>query len=155
MYYNGVYDAVFRVTLVDGEAAGEEIVQLIAPPPPPRWPSVITEVDDVIIGPDNIPTTYTSKIEGAITTAYSSSGGRGASGLGLYCGTVAVNPNVIPYGTRMFITAADGSYVYGFAIATDTGIALMDGRIDIDLYFSTNAECLQFGKRAMDVYILD
>lgn len=117
--------------------------------------SRIEGYDDVEMGPDGLPVNYTRLMESAVCTAYSSSGGRGASGLGLYCGTVAVNPNIIPYGTRMYITSADGNFIYGFAIATDTGGAMMEGRVDIDLYFETNAECLQFGKRALNVYILD
>ena len=36
-------------------------------------------------------------------------------------GTVAVDPRYIPYGTRMFIMASDGSYVYGIATAEDCG----------------------------------
>ncbi len=115
----------------------------------------IAEFDDVEMGVDGLPVNATRVMEGTVCTAYSSSGGRGASGLGLYCGTVAVNPNVIPYGTRMYITSPDQSFVYGFAIATDTGTAMMQGHVGLDLYFETNAEARRFGKRALDVYILD
>lgn len=160
----GIYDVTYKRTLVDGILKESEITEL-APVITPRAagstafeagvPCSSTTYDDVEMGPDGLPTKYTRVIKGAVTTAYSSSGGRGASGLGLYCGTVAVNPNVIPYGTRLFITSADQSFVYGFAIATDTGTALMSGHVDIDLYFETNGECLRFGKRALDVYIID
>ncbi|MGD9559558.1 MAG: 3D domain-containing protein [Oscillospiraceae bacterium] len=163
--YNAVYDILYLNRLVNGEVEFTKILELepqVQPRPADSYaitPGVptsrITGYEDIQMGPDGLPQNYTRVMPGAITTAYSSSGGRGASGLGLYCGTVAVNPNVIPYGTRLYITSSDGSFVYGFAIATDTGIALMEGVIDIDLYFETNAECYQFGKRPMDVYILD
>ncbi len=162
---SGIYTATYRHRLVDGKPQESELLALV-PVITPRDPgstaftpgvpcSTIAEFEGVEMGIDGLPVNASRVIRGATTTAYSSSGGRGASGLGLYCGTVAVNPNVIPYGTRLFITTPDQSFVYGFAIATDTGIALMDGRVDIDLYFATNAECRRFGKRAMDVYILD
>lgn len=161
----GVYDVTYRHTLVNGDISESEILEL-CPVMTPR-PAGSTEFlnstpcsrvegyDDIRMGPDGIPQGYTRVINGANTTAYSSSGGRGASGLGLYNGTAAVNPGNIPYGTRMYITSSDGSFIYGWTIATDTGIALMDGRATIDLYFETNGECLRFGRRALDVYIFD
>jgi len=57
-------------------------------------------------------------------TGYYSKTGKGSSGLGLGYGTVAVDPDVIPYGTKLYITSTDGKFVYGYAVATDTGIAL-------------------------------
>ncbi|MDL2294460.1 ubiquitin-like domain-containing protein [Ruminococcaceae bacterium OttesenSCG-928-D13] len=160
--YNGTYDVTYRDRLVNGEVESSEIVELVPlvqPRPADSYTitagvpcSRIEGYDDIEFGPDGLPIGYTDMWEGAVSTAYSSSGGRGASGLGLYCGTVAVNPNRIPYGTRMYITSADGKFIYGFAIATDTGTALMENHIDLDLYFETNAECLQFGKRGMNVY---
>ncbi len=161
----GIYDVTYRHRLIDGEVDKSEILSLV-PVITPRDPgstafiqgvpcSTIAEFEDVEMGVDGLPVNASRVMRGATVTAYSSSGGRGASGLGLYCGTVAVNPRVIPYGTRLFITDSSQNFVYGFAIATDTGTALMDGRVDIDLYFATNAECRRFGKRALDVYILD
>lgn len=67
-------------------------------------------------------------------------------------GIVAVDPRVIPLGTRLYITSADGSYVYGYAIAADTGGAIKGNRID--LCFDSNAEALQFGRKNVKVYIL-
>ena len=68
-------------------------------------------------------------------------------------GAVAVDPDVIPYGTQMFIVANDGSYVYGYASAEDCGGAIQGNRID--LYYDTTAECFQFGVRNCSVYILE
>lgn len=68
-------------------------------------------------------------------------------------GRVAVDPRVIPLGTRMYIETADGSLIYGYAVAADTGGAIK-GNI-VDLYFNTYQECVNFGRRAVKVYILD
>ncbi len=160
-----LYKSHLRHRLVDGKVESTEVLALtrvMMPRPADSYTftpgiaqSRITGYDDIEMDEDGFPVNYTRVWEGAVCTAYSSSGGRGSSGLGLYCGTAAVNPNVIPYGTRMFITSADGQYVYGFCIATDTGTAMMEGYVDIDLYFEDNAECYQFGKRGMNVYFFD
>ncbi len=76
-----------------------------------------------------------------------------ASGTQARYGTVAVDPRVIPLGTRMYIESADGSFVYGYCIAEDTGGAIKGNKVD--LFFNTNAECMQFGRRSVNVYILD
>lgn len=162
------YEVTYLDRMVDGKIVSSEIIDMVpmvtflktrpkdsftfeAGVPNSR----IEGFEDIKVGPDGIPLNYTGKWDSAVCTAYSASRGRGSSGLGLYCGTVAVNPNRIPYGSRMYITSADGSFIYGFAIATDTGTAMMEGYVDIDLFFETNAECRKFGKRNLVVYFLD
>ena len=76
-----------------------------------------------------------------------------ATGTKVRIGTVAVDPSVIPYGTRMFIMSNDGKYIYGIATAEDCGGAIKENRID--LYFDTTAECFQFGRRSCTVYFLN
>ena len=67
-------------------------------------------------------------------------------------GAVAVDPKIIPYGTRMFIRAQDGSYIYGVATAEDCGGAIKGKRLD--LFYETDPECRAFGIRWCDVYFL-
>ena len=62
---------------------------------------------------------------------------------------------MIPYGTRLYICSADGSYVYGYAIAEDTGDACMAGDIVADLYMNSEAECDSFGRQELNIYVLD
>jgi 3D (Asp-Asp-Asp) domain-containing protein len=61
-------------------------------------------------------------------------------------GVVATDTKVIPLGTRLFIEG------YGYAVAADRGGAI-DGN-DIDLCFKTVAECYQWGRKKVKVYIL-
>lgn len=75
-----------------------------------------------------------------------------ATGSTVHIGTVAVDPRYIPYGTRMFIVANDGSYVYGISEAEDCGGAIKGDRVD--LYFPTYQECIQFGWRNCTIYFL-
>jgi len=75
-----------------------------------------------------------------------------ATGIRATYGVIAVDPRVIPLGSKVYITAPDGSWTYGTAVAADTGGAIK-GNI-IDLCYDTNAECFQFGRRYARVYIL-
>jgi 3D (Asp-Asp-Asp) domain-containing protein len=72
----------------------------------------------------------------------------------LDAGYVAVRTNEIPYGTKMYITSADGKFVYGFAIAADTGTGLMENIIDFDLYYNSYLESCLNGRKMLNVYIL-
>lgn len=76
-----------------------------------------------------------------------------ATGTTVRVGTVAVDPTVVPYGTRMFIVTNDGSYIYGIGTAEDCGGAIKGNRLD--LYFETDPECWTFGLRGCTVYFLD
>ena len=75
-----------------------------------------------------------------------------ATGTTVHIGTVAVDPKLIPYGTRMFIVANDGSYIYGISTAEDCGGAIKGKRID--LYYPTYEACIQFGVRTCTIYFL-
>ena len=68
-------------------------------------------------------------------------------------GAIAVDPNVIPLGTRMYIASVDGEYIYGYCVAEDTG-RVIRGNI-VDLYYDTHDECMQFGRRDIIIYFLD
>ncbi len=75
-----------------------------------------------------------------------------ATGTTVHWGTVAVDPRYIPYGTRMFIVAANGSYTYGIAVAEDCGGDIKGDRMD--LYMPTYEQCMEFGRRVCTVYYL-
>jgi 3D (Asp-Asp-Asp) domain-containing protein len=164
---SSIYDVTRTAVYIDGvrQKGAEAVASLEAVVHPYDEPheeiftgrplSTIDGFVGVEVGEDGFPLQWKRKMEGAVCTAYSASNGRGAGGLGLYCGTVAVDSKAIPYGTRLFIASSDRKFVYGFAIASDTGGAMMEGRVDIDLYFESNKECRAFGKRRLDVYVLD
>jgi len=69
-----------------------------------------------------------------------------ASGMRVRPGIVAVDPSVIPLGTRLYIEGR------GFAIAADTGGAIRGYKID--LFVETVAEAIQFGRRDLIVHVL-
>ncbi|MDO5399347.1 MAG: G5 domain-containing protein [Eubacteriales bacterium] len=76
-----------------------------------------------------------------------------ATGTTVHWGTVAVDPRYIPYGTKMFIVANDGSYVYGLATAEDCGGDIKGDRMD--LYMPSFQQCMEFGRRRCTIYFLE
>lgn len=99
------------------------------------------------------PVHFKKKFSGSCT-AYAT-GTIGASGMRLGVGTVAVNPRKIPYGSKLWITSADGKFVYGYAIAADTGGFANGNRTICDLYFGSYDEACYFGRRNLNIYVLD
>ncbi len=71
--------------------------------------------------------------------------GNTASGLPVGVGVIAVDPNVIPLGTRVFVPG------YGPAVAADVGTAIK-GNI-IDLWMPSTADALQWGRRTVTITI--
>ena len=84
-------------------------------------------------------------------TAYSAydpgNGSYTARGTLLRHGIIAVDPSVIPLGTRVYIPG------YGEAIADDTGGAIVGNRIDIA--FDSHEEAIYFGRQMLEIYILE
>jgi len=85
-----------------------------------------------------IATAYTASCAGC--SGYTATGYRAGRGI------VAVDPRVIPLGTKLFIPG------YGFAIAGDTGGAIIGNRIDLG--FNSYSDAIQFGRRPIKVYTL-
>lgn len=83
----------------------------------------------------------------AYTLAEGSGTGLTSIGIVPYEGIVAVDPDVIPYYTKMYIPG------YGIAMAGDTGGAIEGMRLDV--FMNDWHEAMQWGRRTMDVYILD
>ena len=115
----------------------------------------LTIGDGVIILPTGEVLTYTHS-DTVEATAYTHTD-KGcdmttATGSTVRWGTVAVDPSRIPYGTRMFIIANDGSYVYGIATAEDCGGDIKGDRMD--LYMPTYQQCREFGRRRCTLYFL-
>ena len=111
--------------------------------------------DGYIITEDGEVLTFTDTMQVVATAYHSSDEGCDnitATGTTVRVGVVAVDPTMIPYGTRMFIVTNDGVYIYGIGVAEDCGGSIKGNRID--LYFDTSAECWTFGIREATIYFL-
>lgn len=102
---------------------------------------------------DGAPTQYSKIITGKAAAYTASPGSKTASGRAVKPGYIAVNPNQIPYGSKLWIVSTDG-IVYGYAIAADTGGFVKKGKFTVDLFMNTEAECRQWGSRDVVIYVL-
>ena len=74
-------------------------------------------------------------------------GNRTATGTIVRRGVIAVDPSVIPLGTRIFIPG------YGEAVAEDIGSGIHGNRIDVA--FDSHAEALMFGRQELEIFIME
>lgn len=143
----------------DGELYSQKVVSDVITKQPVNEILDVGTKANTIVAPDGTVYTY-SKVITCTATAYDASyesngpwGAITATGKALASGMVAVDPRVIPLGTKLYIEAPDGSWSYGYAVAEDTGGAIKGNKID--LFYHTNYECRQFGRRKANVYILE
>lgn len=89
-------------------------------------------------------------------TAYTAApGSLTSTGAAVFEGGVAVNPNLIPYGSKVYVVSTDGSRAYGYATAVDTGGALMDGSAIVDCFYFSYHACMNWGRRNVNVYVIE
>ncbi len=169
---DGVKTIVYRDRLVNGEVAEtEKVSEEVTQEPVDEVIAIGTYVKPVVNTKPNTNTgakpsagtiagySYSKVLYGK-GTAYTNENGLAgkytSTGMLAQVGVVAVNPNVIPYGTKLYITTADGSITYGYCVAGDTGGFIYSHPDTIvDLFYNTAAECYAFGRRDVVVYVLD
>ncbi|WP_039766289.1 MULTISPECIES: ubiquitin-like domain-containing protein [unclassified Caldicellulosiruptor] len=151
---DGILEKKFKIVVEDGKEVERKLIgQRIIKSPKPR----IIEVGAIRwFKTSRGEIVRYKKVYTMIATAYSltpsdtgkSPGhpdyGRTATGHRVRRGVVAVDPRVIPLGTRLYIEG------YGFATALDTGSAIKGNRIDLFV----EKDAYKFGVRRVKVYVL-
>ena len=150
---NGVKTVTLEQEYLGGELVNEDVLDVVVKEEPVdeivlKGTYKANSVTDAFTGESY---TYT-KVYDMEATAYTISddgwGNMTASGMTTFVGMVAVDPKVIPLGTKIYVEG------YGIAIAGDTGGAIK-GNI-VDLFFNSESECYRFGrKHGLKVYILE
>ncbi|MCR5662361.1 MAG: 3D domain-containing protein [bacterium] len=72
--------------------------------------------------------------------------GRTASGSATGYGTIAVDPGVIPMGSKIYVPG------YGWGVASDTGGSIQGSKIDI--WYPSTSDCLQWGVRDVTITVM-
>ena len=110
----------------------------------------ISNVSNLYDRDGSVDTSQYASVMSMEATAYLPTDGSGtgmtATGIPATYGVVAVDPGVIPLGTRLYIPG------YGEAVAADTGGAINGYKID--LCMESYEECMNFGRRTITVYVL-
>ncbi len=158
----GVKERLFRVVTEDGKEVLRELIK----------ESVVKNPVSMVVEFGSLMTKKTSRGESlrynkvldmvctAYTASYADTGKRPgdplfgitASGMKAREGIVAVDPKVIPLGTKLYIEIEGSTPDYGFAIAGDTGGAIKGNKID--LYYDDVNFVRNFGRKKCKVYIL-
>lgn len=151
--------ATVRLTLIDGKPAGEETLSekvtaepvtaqiLVGDNSAPT--SQLTPDTPVELDANGNPVRYLTKVTGK-ATAYSALG----KPTKLVPGCVAMDLSKYPRGSRLYIKTPDGSYIYGYSEVRDTGPAVNEGIILVDLFFGSYRESCLFGAKTVDIYVL-
>ncbi len=159
---SGEKSILSRITLYDGVEVGREIISEEITREP---------VNQVMLegtAPDRVPAKElitlrndnrsrrspprSSRVKKKMTieaTAYTHTGKTTATGTNPKIGTIAVNPELIPYGTELYIEG------YGYGVAEDTGAFRHRSKPQIDLFMDTVKECINWGRKDVTIYILD
>jgi 3D (Asp-Asp-Asp) domain-containing protein len=134
-----------KVTYVNGKAVKSLLVKDTVLRPPQSRLIAYGTVTSISRGGRTI--RFRDSME-AVATAYSyRNGSYTCTGQRARFGVVAVDPSVIPLGTRLYI---DG---YGYATAGDIGSAIKGNRVDV--FFESEGDADNWGRRYTKVYILD
>lgn len=160
---NGLKRTTYSITTENGVETKREIIsQVTVKEPTAQVVAVGTKTASKASGGKRTVTTstgkslsYSKKLTVTATAYTAAAGKKTASGRTAQYGVVAVDPNVIPLGTRLYVESTDDgkTWQYGYCVAGDTGGAVKGNKID--LYFDSKNQCLQFGKRSAIVYILN
>ena len=149
---NGEKKMTYEVTYVNGEEAERKLIsEEVIEEPVERIVEIGSKIKSSFKTTSSTPKNYVKRMA-MECTAYSA-GGSTATGIPAQWGVIAVDPRVIPLGTRVYVESADGKYIYGEAIAADTGGAIKGNIIDICV--NSRAEAYRFGRRTVNVYILE
>lgn len=147
----GVITKTFRVGYVNGSKTSRKLVaKTVTKPAQPKETLAGIRVREARALPSRGGTYHRTKSYDMIATGYSpyegSSTGRCATGMHAGYGVVAVDPRVIPLGSRLYIQG------YGYAVAGDTGGAIKGRRIDLGN--TTHREAQAVGRRHVKVWVL-
>jgi len=134
-----------RVILEDGQEVGRQVLETAVIRPPVTQIVAMGGLASVSRGGERIDFTRAMEM---VATAYSyNAGAYTSTGERVRVGGIAVDPRVIPYGTRLYVEN------YGYATAIDCGGAIKGNRIDV--FLESEQECRRWGVRRLKVYVLD
>lgn len=140
---NGIKENTIKVTYQDGKEINREIVST---------KTLVKPVNQVVAyGVMQVASRGGQRIDfqkalEVTATAYTHTGNRTRTGTYPKVGTIAVDPKVIPLGSKLYVEG------YGFAKAEDTGGAIKGNKIDV--FLETKNEALRWGRKKVKVYVL-
>lgn len=157
----GLLRQVIKTFEVDGQPVDQQVVSslelkspkqevIIQNSEPIPKKKVIVQTPKQAVGEKEHVDLTTLKISKSLdveASAYTYTGNNTATGVKPREGLIAVDPKVIPMGTKVYVEG------YGYAIAADTGGAIHGNRIDV--FFGTLRQCMDWGRKSVRIHILN
>lgn len=140
----GLTQNVYRITYINGEEVNKELVSKKVVKSPVDEEIQVGVLQVVSRGGVDYRFKESKTVE---ATAYAPTGNRTYTGTWPQRGTIAVDPKVIPLGSKLFVEG------YGAGKAEDIGSAVKGNRIDV--FVDTEDEAKKWGRRKVKVYILE
>jgi uncharacterized protein YabE (DUF348 family) len=140
----GVGEKTVRITYQDGKEVDRAIVESKVIKKPVSRLIAMGTISSVSRGGARVNFERAVVVE---ATAYTHTGSNTASGAYPEVGMIAVDPDVIPMGSKVYVEG------YGFARAKDTGGDIRGNRID--LFMDSYSQAIHWGRRTVKVYVVD
>jgi|LFRM01.1.fsa_nt_gb uncharacterized protein YabE (DUF348 family) len=141
---NGIERNIYRVTFVDGKEKERKLLKKFIHQEPQA--KVVAEGTLQVASRGGRDFTF-DRVLRVEASAYTYTGRNTYSGTKPGPGTIAVDPRVIPLGTRLYV---DG---YGYGVARDVGSAIVGNKIDV--FLESEAAARRWGRRMVNVYFLN
>lgn len=158
----GVRERLYRVVYEDGKQTAKQLIKdFVATNPLNRIVEVGTVLNYKTSRGERIrfskvldmrATSYTASFRDTGKNPGEPGFGITATGARVKRGIIAVDPSVIPLGTRVYIEVPGKAADYGYAVASDVGGAIKGNKIDV--YLETGSEVAVWGVKRVKVYIL-
>lgn len=141
----GLVKEVYVVTYTDGKETSRKLVsRKVVKEPVPKIVAYGVKQQTLTVASRELQGRKMLVME---ATAYTHTGKRTATGIKPSRGVIAVDPQVIPLGTKLYVEG------YGYGTAQDTGGKIKGKRIDV--FLETKEEALNWGRQKVKVYILE
>jgi uncharacterized protein YabE (DUF348 family) len=140
---NGVARDTLLVTYYNGQEAKRDIIKIETLVQPVNKVVAMGNITSVSRGGQRLDFREALYVQ---ATAYTYTGSHTSTGNNPAVGMVAVDPAVIPLGSKLYIEG------YGYAWAADTGGAIKGNAIDV--FLEDHTQCVKWGRKTVKVYIL-
>lgn len=139
----GIALNTIKITYHNGEEVAREVIDSQIKVEPKNRVIALGNITSVSRGGQRLNFKEALQVQ---ASAYTYTGNRTATGQVPAVGTIAVDPSVIPLGSKLYVEG------YGYGVAADTGGSIKGNKID--LFMEDRAQCLQWGRRNVKLYVL-
>lgn len=141
---NGIKKSIYRVTYIDGKETERKLLESFVHKQPKAQ---VVSVGTLQLASRGGQTFTFDRALWVEASAYTYTGRKTYTGTNPGPGTIAVDPRVIPLGTRLYVEG------YGYGVARDVGSSIVGNKIDV--FLESEAAARKWGRRMVNVYFVN